>query len=48
MYTIEVSVLPPGSEFILGDPRVKYVFGTDIAAQTSFASALTCATIPNS
>ena len=39
MYTIEVSVLPPGSKYILGDPRVKYVFGTDIAAQTSFASA---------
>ena len=39
MYTIEVSVLPAGSEFIIGDPRVKYVFGTDIDAQTSFYPA---------
>lgn len=39
MYTIEVSVLPSGSDFILGDPRVKYEFGKDIAAQNSFASA---------
>ncbi len=39
MYTIEISVLPAGSEFILGDPRVKYVFGTDIAAQDKFYSA---------
>ena len=39
MYTIEVSVLPAGSEFILGDPRVKYEFGQDLAAQTDFAPA---------
>ena len=39
MYTIEVSVLPAGSNFILGDPRVKYVLGTDIDAQNSFTSA---------
>lgn len=39
MYTIEVSVLPNGSNFILGDPRVKYNFGTDIDAQTNFYSA---------
>lgn len=39
MYTIEVSVLPPGSNYILGDPRTKYVFGTDIASQNSFTSA---------
>ncbi|MBR5842546.1 MAG: hypothetical protein IKY64_08095 [Bacteroidaceae bacterium] len=39
MYTIEVSVLPAGSEFILGDPRVKYEFGTDIAAKSDFCSA---------
>ena len=37
MYTIEVSVLPAGSDFILGDPRKQYVLGTDIAAQ--FAEA---------
>lgn len=39
MYTIEVSVLPAGSDYILGDPRIKYTFGTDIDAQTSFAQA---------
>jgi hypothetical protein len=39
MYTIEVSVLPSGSNYILGDPRTKYVFGTDIASKESFTSA---------
>lgn len=39
MYTIEVSTLPAGSEFILGDSRVKYVFGTDIAEQEKFYPA---------
>lgn len=39
MYTIEVSVLPDGSDYILGDPRVKYNFGTDLDAQTNFYSA---------
>ena len=39
MYTIEVSVLPAGSDYILGDPRVKYTFGEDIAAQGNFSSA---------
>ena len=38
MYTIEVSVLPDGSNFILGDPRVKYNFVTDIDAQNNFYS----------
>lgn len=28
MYTIEVSVLPEDSPYLLGDPRVKYNFGT--------------------
>ena len=40
MYTIEVSVLPAGSEYIIGDPRVKYEFGSDIASQASFISAV--------
>ena len=36
MYTIEVSVLPNGSNFIIGDPRVKYEIGTHIDAQNNF------------
>ena len=39
MYTIEVSVLPKGSDFIIGDPRVKYEIGTHIAAQNNFYQA---------
>ena len=41
MYTIEVSVLPASSEYIIGDPRVKYEFGEDkdIAAQNNFYPA---------
>ena len=39
MYTVEVSVLPAGSKYILGDPRVKYSLGTDIANSTMFYSA---------
>ena len=39
MYTIEVSVLPNGSNFIIGDPRVKYEIGTHIAAQENFYQA---------
>lgn len=39
MYTIEVSVLPAGSDYILGDPRILYSFGTDLDARNSFAEA---------
>ena len=39
MYTIEVTVLPEGSNYILGDPRKLYKIGTDLSDQTSFTEA---------
>lgn len=39
MYVVEISVLPEGSNFVIGDPRVKYEFDKDIAAQKYFYPA---------
>ena len=38
MYTVEVTVLPAGSDFIIGDPRVEYTIGEDLDAAKNFYS----------
>lgn len=40
MYTIEVTVLPAGSDYIIGDPRVPYTIGVDLDASSKFYPAI--------
>ena len=40
MYTIEISVLPEGSAYILGDPRIKYNWGSTDLSSLAQAPAL--------